>query len=404
MNEAEKIIDQLRRSLDGNAWHGPSILELLSDMNAERANAKPISSAHSIAEIVVHIATWMNVVRERMNGASCEPSSEEDWQRTNDTSEQSWKQTIFDLKEANEKLCERIAQLDSKTMEQRVANKDYSLYTMLHGVVQHNLYHAGQIALLKKAKRKIDTVTIFEAVESGDAEKVKELLHNDITLVNTIGGYQKTPLHFAAENNHKNIAQLFIDAGANLEAETSWGMTPLAWAVNCGSKEVAILLLENGATPNLWIFSGIGNLESVKIFFSSEHSLLRNSAIARIGKNEIGDWIKLAPADDMREIISDAFYIACRNGNVEVAEYLLSKGADMHFKGFFGATALHWACINGHTQIVEFLLQHQANVDLTDEEFQATPLEWAREGKNEVIIALLEQHLAQQQSRKQTNP
>ncbi|MBM4167311.1 MAG: hypothetical protein FJ218_10400 [Ignavibacteria bacterium] len=404
MKEQEKIIIQLRHSLDGDAWHGPSLLELLSDVNAERAYAKPISSAHSIREIVLHILTWIRVVRKRMDGIICEPTNEENWQGVVDTSEQSWKQTLLDVKTANETLCERISQLNDEALEQNIEGKNYTLYTMLHGVVQHTIYHAGQIALLKKAKRKIDTVTIFNAVENSDIEKVQELLRNDSSLVHSLGGYQKTPLHFAAENNRKEIAQLLIDVGANLEAETSWGMTPLAWAVNCGNNDVAELLLSQGATTNLWISSGFGNLDSVKSFFHADNSLKHESAQSRVGKNEIGDWMKLPPSEVEHEIISDAFYIACRNGNVDVADYLLAKGADINFRGFFGATGLHWACINGHTRIVKFLLQLNANVSLIDEEFQSTPLEWAREGKNEEILVLLEQYLAQHQPIKETNP
>ena len=55
MTEIERIEDQLKRSLEGEAWHGPALEELLADVRAEQAAAKPVPPAHSIWEIVLHI-------------------------------------------------------------------------------------------------------------------------------------------------------------------------------------------------------------------------------------------------------------------------------------------------------------------------------------------------------------
>ena len=62
MTEVERISEQIRRAFEGKAWHGPSVLELLADVRADRAAARPIAGAHTICELVHHIAAWEDMV------------------------------------------------------------------------------------------------------------------------------------------------------------------------------------------------------------------------------------------------------------------------------------------------------------------------------------------------------
>ena len=98
MKETERIANQLTRSIEGNAWHGPSLMELLEDVNAEKAALKKIEDAHSIWEIVNHIIVWMNVVAKRVKGEIVNVTPEEDWANVNEFSEQAWQNTIEKLK------------------------------------------------------------------------------------------------------------------------------------------------------------------------------------------------------------------------------------------------------------------------------------------------------------------
>jgi len=91
-------------------------------------------------------------------------------------------------------------------------------------------------------------------------------------------------------------------------------------------------------------------------------------------------------------LVSEAFYIAARNGHTEVAKFLLDKGADINCRGFFGAPGLKWAALNGHKEMVEFLIAHGADIHLRDEKFDSTPLGWAREGHQLEIAELLKGH------------
>jgi uncharacterized damage-inducible protein DinB len=151
MRETERIIDQLKRAFEGQAWHGPSVLEILTDVRAGQAAARPIAGAHSIWEIVLHIAVWEGVCRRRLTGDRAEPSDEEDWPPVNDTSEAAWQATKADLVEGHQKLRQAIARLDESQLDEPILPGKSSVYVTVQGTVQHDLYHAGQIAILKKA-------------------------------------------------------------------------------------------------------------------------------------------------------------------------------------------------------------------------------------------------------------
>jgi uncharacterized damage-inducible protein DinB len=152
MSEVQRIEDQLRRAFEGNAWHGPAVRELLADITAAKAVARPVSSAHSIWEIVLHIATWEEVARRRLLGETLvDLPPEQDWPAVRDTSEAAWRQAIHDLEQANHALREALARSNEAQLAEMVPGKDHSVYVMLHGIIQHDLYHAGQIAVLTKA-------------------------------------------------------------------------------------------------------------------------------------------------------------------------------------------------------------------------------------------------------------
>jgi uncharacterized damage-inducible protein DinB len=152
MSETKRIKDQLTRAFRGEAWHGPSVMELLNDVTAEHAAAHPIAGAHSIWEIVLHINTWERIARRRIEElAPIEVPTEEDWPAVNDTTEHAWKNTVNALKLNHEVLRGVVGTLDESRLEEIVPGTEYSIYFLLHGVIQHDLYHAGQIALLKKA-------------------------------------------------------------------------------------------------------------------------------------------------------------------------------------------------------------------------------------------------------------
>lgn len=150
-SEAARIADQLRRAFDGSAWHGPALLELLADVNASTAAVKPLPNAHSIWELVLHIAAWDGAAMRRLAGEKSQPTGEQNFPRVPKPTEAAWRKAIAEAKRTHDALVRIVAALPDSRLRDRVPGKRYDFYHMLHGVAQHELYHAGQIAILRKA-------------------------------------------------------------------------------------------------------------------------------------------------------------------------------------------------------------------------------------------------------------
>jgi uncharacterized damage-inducible protein DinB len=152
MNEIDRIVDQMDRAFSGDAWHGPPLKSLLDGLLAEDALKHPIIGAHSIWELVLHLTAWNDIIRHELTGETAEVTAEKDWPAVWDASEVAWKRALEGLIESHNRLREVAKRLREDQLEEiPVKRTQNTRYVMLHGVVQHNLYHAGQIALLKKA-------------------------------------------------------------------------------------------------------------------------------------------------------------------------------------------------------------------------------------------------------------
>ena len=151
-SEAGGIADQLRRAFDRSAWHGPAVLELLADVDAATAAARPITDVHSIWELLLHIAVWDKAGMVRLTGKKWQPTGLDNFPEVPaKPTEAAWRKAVTTAKRTHEKLVKTVAGLPESRLRERVPGKRYDFYHMLHGIAQHELYHAGQIALLKKA-------------------------------------------------------------------------------------------------------------------------------------------------------------------------------------------------------------------------------------------------------------
>jgi len=155
MSELERIRDQFQRAFAGEAWHGPSVMALLDGVTAVQAAAHPIPGAHSIWELTMHIAAWEGACRRRLQGDQAQISDAENFPKIEDSSEEAWQATKQQLVENHKALLEAISAADESRLDRPIivdATTPFSsVYVTLHGGVQHDLYHAGQIAILKKA-------------------------------------------------------------------------------------------------------------------------------------------------------------------------------------------------------------------------------------------------------------
>jgi len=151
MSEIEFIVDQLKCAFDGEAWHGPALMEMLEGVDAKTAAAKPVPGAHSIWELVLHVAAWEQAIRTRIvERKALQLSDEQNFPRVKDVSEGAWRQVIEKLRQNHRDLISTVSWLAESQLGEQVPGKPYDIRFMLHGAAQHAAYHGGQIALLKK--------------------------------------------------------------------------------------------------------------------------------------------------------------------------------------------------------------------------------------------------------------
>jgi uncharacterized damage-inducible protein DinB len=151
-SESACIADQLHRAFDGSAWHGPALLELLKDVDATTAAAKPLPKVHSIWELVLHIAAWDGAACRCLAGEKLHLSAAQNFPRVLKPTEAAWRKAVAETKRTHDALVKAVAALPDARLCERVPGMRYDFYRMLHGLVQHELYHAGQIAILKKER------------------------------------------------------------------------------------------------------------------------------------------------------------------------------------------------------------------------------------------------------------
>lgn len=166
MNELDHLAETIRGSHDGPAWHGPALSEVLQGVTAEQAS-KRVGDTHTIWELTEHIIAWLDIVRRRVEGERLTDDNltwEHNWPPVPQPTEENWKQTVQRAGDANRRLWQRVVAFGSdkldttvhdenhavSALDNSVPGKDYTYAVMLHGAAQHVIYHAGQIAVLKK--------------------------------------------------------------------------------------------------------------------------------------------------------------------------------------------------------------------------------------------------------------
>src|SRR5262245_17358487 len=151
-SEVERLAEQLRRSFEGEAWHGPSVLEVCVDVTPEVAGLHPIPGAHSILELVLHLTGTYRLVLRRLKGDGRQLSAEEDWPAPPAATADAWREALDTLRALNQELRRAVLAFPEDRLDAPlVAEAPYTAYTQFIGVTQHDLYHAGQVALLKRA-------------------------------------------------------------------------------------------------------------------------------------------------------------------------------------------------------------------------------------------------------------
>jgi len=148
--EVLRIHELLKQAYEGPAWSGPSVRDTLRGITAVRAAARPLPGAHSIWEITEHIAVWEEAVRRRLSGERWSPTRARNFPKIRDASPMAWRETLERLDNGHQALRQAVLALRDADLDRSPVEGGASAYRLAQGVVQHDLYHAGQIAILKK--------------------------------------------------------------------------------------------------------------------------------------------------------------------------------------------------------------------------------------------------------------
>ena len=160
MSDKSFLREQIHKGFSDDPWHGPSTLSLLEDLTAREAAAYAVPGGHSVWEIVLHMISWHNEVRRRLSGNAPAMPEEGDWPRVGKVSEAAWRRDLERLEASLTELLDTLDGLNEKDLDRiggGLSDRDPALGTgvtlraMINGLVQHNAYHSGQIALLRKA-------------------------------------------------------------------------------------------------------------------------------------------------------------------------------------------------------------------------------------------------------------
>jgi hypothetical protein len=152
-SESARIADQLRRAFTGDPWHGSPVRDLLAGITVEQASARPLPHVHTIWELVLHMNTWLEAAFDAAKGTPMPQvyGTEKDWPAVRDSGAAAWAGATDRLFQSAERLAQAIEEFDDAKLTETVPGRQYDFYYLFHGIVQHSLYHGGQIAMLKKA-------------------------------------------------------------------------------------------------------------------------------------------------------------------------------------------------------------------------------------------------------------
>ena len=150
MSETGRIWELLQRAYEGgSAWKCPALRDLLASVTPAQAAAHPVPGAPSIWGILLHLAASAEVVRRRLGGESVGTLPDElAWPTPDDTSPAAWRRAVADFEDGHRQLRRSVASFSDSRLSDVVPGREYPYYVMLYGVIQHALYHAGQIEML----------------------------------------------------------------------------------------------------------------------------------------------------------------------------------------------------------------------------------------------------------------
>ena len=153
MTEIELLLVQIDQAYNRRSWHGTNLRGSLRGLTPGQAAWRPRAGRHSVQEIAVHAAYWKYVVRRRLTGEKrgSFPLEGSNWFARVRADAGTWKADLRLLDDCHRRLRETVASLDPKRLRRSVGGSTTAL-DLVTGIIAHDVYHAGQIQLLKRMR------------------------------------------------------------------------------------------------------------------------------------------------------------------------------------------------------------------------------------------------------------
>jgi uncharacterized damage-inducible protein DinB len=150
--EIKRIYKNIAALYDGQPWYGDNISSILAGVSAQMASQRPSKLNHSIAEIMSHLTAWHYFVIEKLKGNEAYEvwDTALNWQSVAALSDGEWQKVKDDLQKSYALLLQQIEQMPESLLTSVVSGRKYNFRLMLQGIAQHDIYHAGQMAIIKK--------------------------------------------------------------------------------------------------------------------------------------------------------------------------------------------------------------------------------------------------------------
>jgi uncharacterized damage-inducible protein DinB len=150
MMETQRIKSLFENLYDGNPWLDVTLIGTLSEISAEKAAKKPAGGGNSIWEIADHIISWRENVLQRINGQTMITPDDNYFTPVSDTSENAWQQTLKNLATSQQKWMEFLQGFSDPELSGIYPPNGHTHYEHIHGIIQHDAYHLGQVVLIAK--------------------------------------------------------------------------------------------------------------------------------------------------------------------------------------------------------------------------------------------------------------
>lgn len=150
--ELLSIIKNLETTLSGQPWYGRNVYELLDEVKEDKIHIKPNDTAHSLAELLWHMNTWAEFVLahlEKRSPDEIKTIEGQDWRDIN-SAIHDWQKGVNTLKTVLEKISNILSEKQDDFLNEMVPGRQFNFRFMLNGLIQHNIYHLGQVAYLSK--------------------------------------------------------------------------------------------------------------------------------------------------------------------------------------------------------------------------------------------------------------